>query len=291
MPSPMPDEQLEALFLACAPPGVRLDGGALAGALRKLVDAGREAWPSVALPPEAFVRYLAARGMLDAAHPADLYLACACAERAPGAVEAFEAAYMGRVGGYLVKMRPTRPFLDDVRQTLREKLLVGRDGAPPRIAEYDGRGALASWLRVVAVRTAVDLHRATDHDEEPADDDRVLPGAVTDPEVGYVKQRYRGAFNDAVRDAFEALDDEQREVLRSHFVEGRTLEEVAAALGVSRATAARRLAAARKAVMDEARSLLGARLGARGAALESLAGVMVSQIDLSLPGLLKRREG
>jgi hypothetical protein len=65
------------------------------------------------------------------------------------------------------------------------------------------------------------------------------------------------------------------------------LDQLAASLGVHRATVARRLKAAREAVLAQARRRLGEQLGARHAELESLAGVMMSQLDMSLRGLLR----
>lgn len=44
----------------------------------------------------------------------------------------------------------------------------------------------------------------------------------------------------ALRREFEALDDAERQVMRLRFIGGQRLEDVAAALGVSRATAGRR---------------------------------------------------
>jgi RNA polymerase sigma-70 factor (ECF subfamily) len=291
MPHPTPDAPLSALFRAHAPAGVQHDDAGLEIALRRLFEAGRQAWPGIEVGPEAFVRQLATRGAagpLADVRAAELYLACACAERAPRAIEAFDRAHLHQVGAFLSRLRPSAAFVDDVRQVLREKLFVGKGAAAPKIGEYNGRAALASWLRVIAVRAAIDLRRAGDEPkEEGGDEDRGRRGgAVTDPEIRFIQQRYRGAFNDAIRDAVDALDAEHREILRLHFVEGRTLDQLAGSLGVHRATVARRLKAAREAVLGQARLRLGERLGARHAELESLAGVMMSQVDLSLRGLL-----
>jgi RNA polymerase sigma-70 factor (ECF subfamily) len=111
--------------------------------------------------------------------------------------------------------------------------------------------------------------------------------ANMDPETGYLKERYREAFNAAFRGAVAALSGEQRELLRLHFVDGLTLDQLASVAGVHRATIARRIAAAREAVAGEARRLLLAALGASESELESLAGVMRSQIDVTLAGLLR----
>src|SRR5262249_26695993 len=108
-------------------------------------------------------------------------------------------------------------FVDEVQQALREKLFVGKDGSSPKIAEYDGRGTLASWVRVVALRTAVDLRRKSPEAPPEPEADQPEP-ATGDPETGYLQQRYRGAFDTAIRGAIAALGRDQRELLRLHFV-------------------------------------------------------------------------
>jgi RNA polymerase sigma-70 factor (ECF subfamily) len=182
-------------------------------------------------------------------------------------------------------MRPSAALIDEVKQSLREKLFVGRGGGQPKIVEYDGRGALSSWVRVMALRVAIDLRRGSP-DVNPVPRWRETP-TPADLETGYLKQRYREAFNAAFRGALAALDREQRELFRLHFVDGLTLDQLAARAGVHRATIARKMAAAREVVADEARRRLGEALGASEAELASLAGVMRSQIELSLPGALR----
>jgi RNA polymerase sigma-70 factor (ECF subfamily) len=215
----------------------------------------------------------------------DLYLACACAARAPGALEAFDKAHVARIEVYLARLRPTPQFVDEVRQEVRDKLYVGRDGAP-WIAEYDGRGALASWVRVVAIRTAIDLRRQ--EGPAPASDPLAQhapsPG---DPERDLERERYQRAFAEALRGAVLALGPEQRRILRRHFAEGATLEALAEELGVHRATVARHVAAARLALRRDARRRLRAALGCPESELESLATALRSQLDLSLPTLLR----
>jgi RNA polymerase sigma-70 factor (ECF subfamily) len=284
-PAAISDPELARVFRGRAPDEASAEDAALGARLRQLFDEGQRAWPRLDLDLTAFARFLAARGEPPTSDRVpDLYLACACVEGARGAVEAFDRAHLGVVGAYLARMRPSPAFVEEIQQGLREKLFVGKDGGRPKIAEYDGRGSLASWVRVVALRAAIDLRRrGGDVAEEAA---RPAEQAVADPEQAYLKQRYREAFNAAFRGAVAALSVEQRELLRLHFVDGLTLDQLAARAGVHRATIARRIAAAREAVAEEARRLLEAALGTRESELSSLFGVMRSQIDLSLPGLL-----
>ena len=255
--------------------------------IRRLFEEGRRAWPALELPLEIFADHLASLAsdgaLSEGFHVADVYLASACAARVRGAVDAFERAHMRRVERYLANMAPSPAFVDEVRQVVREKLFVGKDGAPPKITEYSGRSGLAAWVRVVAIRAAIDLRRQDAAGEEPG---QAMEEPMTgDPEIDYVKQRYRQAFNDALRDAVAALPPRQRELLRVHFIEGRTLDELAAEAGVHRATIARRLVAAREATSEEALRLLRARLDLAEAELASLASVLKSQLHLSLAAL------
>jgi RNA polymerase sigma-70 factor (ECF subfamily) len=268
-----------------------MEDSASAADLSRIVEMGRRSWPDVAFSPEDLARELAASGgcgrdRLDAVtHPADLYLACACAARARGALEAFERAHTSRVGAYLAGMRASRAFVDEVQQVLREKLFVGKGGATPKIAEYDGRGALGNWVRVIAVRAAIDLRRRESAAEAPARAGDSQP-VTTDVEVDHLKRRYKRAFDDALARSVAALAPEHREILRLHFVDGLTLEQLAAKFSVHRATIARRVAAARRATMDEARRLLKTSTGSSDSELEGIRVLLLSQIDVSLPRLL-----
>jgi RNA polymerase sigma-70 factor (ECF subfamily) len=256
--------------------------------LRRLFDEGRRAWPGLELGVEAFVAHLARLGeavLPPEARAPDLYLAGACAARVRGAVEAFDRAYLAQLGGALRRLGPSPAFVDEIRQEVRDKLFVGRGGAPPKIVEYKGKGTLASWVRVVALRAAIQLRRRSGvggDDQGELD----LP-AADDPEKAYDEERYREAFDRALREAVAVLDGEQRRLLRRHFAEGITLDALAVELGVHRATVARRLAAARSTLRLEIRRRLQAALGARESELESLARRMRSRLDVSLPGLLR----
>jgi RNA polymerase sigma-70 factor (ECF subfamily) len=285
-PDEIADVALARLYRG--PAAEAIPDASLGAALRQVFDEGRRAWPCLELGIEAFVAYLAERAEPSLPPPArgpDIYLACACATRVRGAVEAFDRAYLGEVGAFLTRLRPTPTFVDEVRQEMRDKLFVGGDGASPRIAEYSGKGALGSWVRVVALRVAMNLRR------QPwtADDDtRELDRAGTDnPEMDYEEERYRKAFDEALRAAAASLDGDHRYILRRHFADGLTLDALAVELDVHRATVARRLAAARAALRIEARRRLQIALGARDSELESLARMMRSRIDLSLPGLFR----
>jgi len=187
----------------------------------------------------------------------------------------------------LSRFDPSPGFVDEVRQSLREKLLVSRSGMPPRIAEYSGRGALANWVRVAALRAAVDLRR---RDNEPAaakqEDDVVAAAAA--PDLLYLKERYGKEFQAAVSTAFTSLDDEQCNLLRLQHVDGLRTAQIAALFHVDRSTIKRQLASCRAKLLDETRRILRERLGMSPTEFQSVARLVQSQLHLSVERLLRR---
>lgn len=266
--------------------------------LQGLLDRARAAWPTVALPSTLFLHALAAclpeggevADALGKLHTDDLYLACACAHGLTAAIQAFDARFLGQIPTMVGQIDRSPAFIDEVAQTLRERLLVRKGDAEPRIAAYRGQGPLLSWLRAAAVRAALNLRRGkAAKDSQPLETaaERLLtPGQ--DPELDIIKARYRDEFQAALRDSFTVLSDEQRSVLHMHLIGQLTTTRIGALFKVNHTTVSRWLAAAREAVFDETRRLLSQRLRLRPEEFESLVRVLRSQLDLSLTGLLQR---
>lgn len=250
--------------------------------LDELARAGRAAWPAVSLGEDEFLAFLVSRAQ-PVEHAADLYLAHACARGAAGALAAFEATLLSQVPGFLRRMSPQ--IVDEVCQRLRDRLFVG---AAPKIAEYSGSGPLAAWLRVVALRLAIDLSRSAGQNIARELDAAQLAGpAGRSPELEYLKERYRLDVKGAFQEALLALSSEQRNVLRLHLVEGLTLEEIGRLFHVNRSTVFRWLGASREALLADARLRLRERIGVSADEFDSLVQVVRSQLDLSLAEVLK----
>src|SRR5687767_7886006 len=104
---------------------------------------------------------------------ADLALAQACAAGDAAALRRFDDEIL-RPAVQAVRTIDAAPaFVDEVRQRLRAKLLVG-DGTADGVAQirqYAGRGALRGWVGVAAVRTALMMKRSVQRKREVSDDD------------------------------------------------------------------------------------------------------------------------
>jgi RNA polymerase sigma-70 factor (ECF subfamily) len=256
---------------------------------RTLLDA-RAAWPGVELSSEVFHAWLCERDDGgEALHTGDLYLACACVHHVPGALAMFERSFMSRIPAFLAGLRPTPQLVEEVSQQLRERLLLPSAGRPPRLATYSGRGSLAAWLCVTAVRTAMDALRSpSERASDPVPPDLELLGE--DPAMAYLKNRYRGDVDEALRAGFRALSARQRLVLELHLVEGLSLDEIGAMHRISKSSAFRWVSDARQQVLAEARRILEDKLGVTADEFASLVNLVRSQLDLSLSRILARAE-
>jgi RNA polymerase sigma-70 factor (ECF subfamily) len=276
------------------------DEAALEASLEGALRAGRARWPDLTLAPERFVAHLAAivpatepapAAAIAALHAADLYLTCACANGAPGAVERFEETHLRALGPVLgAALQSSAVDVDEVRQRLRVRLFVGDAGRGPLVGSYSGRGALSAWVRVAAVRLALTLARDVAIGARAgrrASDEGALAGRDVDPELAFIKERYRREFEEAFGAALSAASTRERALLRLNVVGGLSLEQIGKMYGVDRSTISRWLADARRALLDNTEMALKQRLGTAPADFASMARLFTSQLEIDLPELLR----
>ena len=286
-------------FLDAAPAAVRSQLAAIPDLDRRLwtiVAEGRAAWPQLAVDAKAVVAFVArqattelAEAALDGLRPADLYLACACAQLLPGAIAAFDRDYIREVDVALSRMRVGPPRLADIRQLVRQRLFVGGGTAgqptsPGKIAEYGGRGDLRRWVRSVAVRTCLNELRKGKREVLIDDDQLIAQHAMSadDPEVEYMKRTYANEFKAAFAAALGQLGAREQTLLRYHHVDGLNIDEIGAIYRIHRVTAFRWLEKAKELLVRATLDTLRGRLKLPAAELESVLRMIRSQIHLSL---------
>jgi len=258
-------------------------------ALRSMHQRGRQAWPGVELAADAFARHLGGlwsprHTALTALHAEDVYLACACAEGDPRALQALDPLLKAACGNLPAG---TASVSDEVRQLLREKLLVAHGDEAPQIAGYSGEGPLGTWLRVIAVRTALGQRKKSVREvglEEVQFD--AADSGQPDLELDYLKLRHGEDFRAAFRDAAQALSPRDRTVMRLYYVDGLGVEKLGAMYQVHASTVSRWLATTRETLLIETRRLLGERLKLTSSEVESLLGILRSRMQASLRKVL-----
>jgi RNA polymerase sigma-70 factor (ECF subfamily) len=295
----MAQQALKSAFLSQVPAEARaaLDVPALEHTLQELAATGQKVWPSVRLAPERFAAHLAERlppradlAKLAALQAADLYLACACLEGDRAALAELERGALEGAAAAASRVDKSPAFTDEVKQALRQRLLSPEDGRP-RLLEYEGRAPLRTWLRAAAMRTALNLTRGQQPGSATGDGDEALQNVATgrlDPELDYVRRKYRPQFVAAFRDAMKSLDPRERTVLRLHLVEGAGVEGIAKYYRVHRTTVTRWMATARAQLVATTRRLLTERLNLTGNEVESLVRSLGSRLDFSISQVLSK---
>jgi RNA polymerase sigma-70 factor (ECF subfamily) len=252
--------------------------------IRRFVEAGRRAWPGVGVSPQVLAQHLAHLQSRDGQPPterfhraADLYLACACAQGSARALAAFDAHFLSNVDSFVARFDISPQFAAEVRQELRVRLLMAAPGAHPRIAEYSGRGPLGAWVRMAAVRLAIDLKRAL---RAPIEGPLPDAGETNDPELQLLKNRYTAEYQSALRAAWQRLSVHARRLLCLHYLDGRNLDEVGRMYRVARATAYRWIVAARESVLDSMMRTLRERLRLSRAEFDSIGRVVSEDLHV-----------
>lgn len=252
------------------------------------------AWPTVRLAADAYLHHLADKLRERAGEPAetvlrtmpaaDLYLAAACTAGEPAAIAAFHAEILPVLRPALGKLKLSDATIDETEQRVLIMILVG-DPVRPAIATYGGRGRLKSWVKSIGVRTGRrfagvgEVGPELAHEEDELDR---LSANVHDPELALLRERYREQVRVALAEAMTQLAARARTVLRQYYLDGLTIDQLAALYRVDRATTARWVIAARSAVLAGTRDRLSAALGATPTEVESILRLIGSQLELSL---------
>ena len=261
--------------------------------LQEIVDQSVRAWPELAIDPARLVVHLAhvvgddvAQGLADL-FVEDFALGLACVDNRAGALTEVERLCGAAIDAAVARIDRSPELRDEVRQTLWQRLFVGTSSQAPRILSYAGRGPLAGWTAVAAQRIALDLRRAATRaaGSDPLADE-LLP-SDQHPEVDYLRNRYKAEFEAAVRDALAALPDRDRLLLRLTTVSGLSHEQIAGVYKVNQSTVSRWIARARAEVLETTERTVCGKLGVRRDEFMSLAGLLVSRIDLSISRVLE----
>jgi RNA polymerase sigma-70 factor (ECF subfamily) len=265
----------------------------LAALLGEIVAQAREGGEAVLDAPD-FVRHVAAHlpsdlGIVDGLarlRAADLYLAFGCARGDRRALAQFEATFGSELATIRARLRRPEAEADDFVQACRAKLLAPPQ---PKIAGYSGQGDLRNWLRVSLLRMLIDYqraHRGRDQREQLVDSEPHPIGEPVDAELAILKHQYGAAFRTSFEAAVRDLAPEERNILRLHFAEGLTIDRIGALFGYHRATAARRVARARGALLRATRARLMAELHLDADELDSVMRLIESNVHVSVQRVL-----
>jgi RNA polymerase sigma-70 factor (ECF subfamily) len=246
---------------------------------------GCQAWPELRLGFEGFQAQVARLEIPWQAlelHAEDLFLTMAVLEGDQAALAIFDQTCLRPACSSAARIDKAPAFLDDVEQELRLKLLTGSE---PKLRLYTGAGPLLPWLRVAALRTAIDLKRSERRAPvelrwpEP-------PRGGTNLELDATKGLYLDIFRRAVETSFGRLSPRDRTLMHLHFAQGVSVDAIAAMYGAHRSSVSRWLAAIRRSILDETRALLAKTNDVGSGSIRSLYRALEPELQLTLSRLL-----
>jgi RNA polymerase sigma-70 factor (ECF subfamily) len=197
----------------------------------------------------------------------------------PASLAALDRAIEAAVAPLLRRM-VGQADVPEVLQQLRIRLLVG--SGRPGLLDYQGEGALATWLRVVASRIAIDHLRARGRDRVlcvSSPEPLLGQAASAESQLGHAEQRAQLSL--ALRQALTTLPVRDQTLLKLHHLQGLTVDDLAPSYQVHRATVARWLGDAR----GRLRQALTAELVAAGVEvgeIEAVISLELSQLEAGL---------
>jgi RNA polymerase sigma-70 factor len=169
-------------------------------------------------------------------HTDDLYLALACVQGLEAAWERFNLRYRP----YVEELARRFDWMCDsaeIADAVLADLWLPDRSCRPRIASYDCRYSLATWLRAIVAHRMINEKRrkppvaVSGSAAEPADD-----SAIQRAEAAVRESRYAEMVRDSLLSASEALKDNEALILLLVYVDGLTRSQVGARLGVHRST-------------------------------------------------------
>ncbi len=273
-----------------------LAGAGAESAWSSLTSEARATWPAVRFDDATLVEFVGSRlagedlaSALTTLPAGDVALAAACAAQEPTAHAAFDSI-LTEVDAAGATTRAPKDMVDEVKQLLRVQLLVAREDKPPGIAGYKGKGPLRGWVRITATRELIRHLKKAAREVSPSTDrqlEEMLGANGDDPVLERLKGEYRTQFATSLREAIAELDAEDRTLLRQQIVDKLSIDELGAAYGVHRATAARWLTRARGALVSATRRRLAAKLAMPVDEIDSVIRLVQSRLDASVVRYLK----
>jgi RNA polymerase sigma-70 factor, ECF subfamily len=230
-----------------------------------------------------------AAGFLRSLHLRDLALAQACARGYEPAWQQFIGTYREPLKQAATSISKSSSIGEDLADSLYAELFGLKDYDGHRrapLASYSGRGSLMGWLRATLAQRYVDRFRRTRR-EAPLVDDYFVAATETTPSPSDASRlRLESTINTTLRD----LGPEDRFLLASYFLDGRTLLEISRLLHVHEATVSRRL----KRLTESIRKQLLHELQRRGlkrAAAEEALGIDPKDLTVNLRKILQTATG
>ena len=181
--------------------------------------------------------------VVNSLHGNDLYLAFACAQHTPQAWDRFTNSYRRYIYNLAGFVSPVKSMAYELAENILADLFLPDRSGRSRIASYDGRSSLATWLRVVICHRAINEQALKFNNMAQLDDldEKADEEAVRSIEMALRSSRYRSLIRDSLEHACGELTDRERLLLLLRYEEGLRLGQIGRLFGLHQANVTRQL--------------------------------------------------
>jgi RNA polymerase sigma-70 factor len=164
----------------------------------------------------------------------DLYLTAACVHNSASAWSRFASLYDKHIDNVAHGICTTHEEARELASSLLAHLFFRDRSGRSRIASYDGRGSLRTWLATIIKHQVINQRQLKSSEAVPLDSLRNTASAkgASEIEAALLRNKYREAIADSFKAAAEQLGERERLVLVLRFEDEMAATEIAQLLGV-----------------------------------------------------------
>ena len=213
----------------------------------------------------------------------DLYLASGCVHKSEKAWASLDHRYRKFVTDLVRFCYRHGDDNEEIADSILVSLYLNDRSGRQRIASYDGRSSMATWLRVIVINRAInDRHeKRLVNDEIVADvpDDR----ALTNLESTLRAQRYGNLLSDSLAQALQEITEKERLMLLWRYEQNLQLGEIARLMGIHQANVTRQMLRLQAKLRESVVQRLTTQHRMSASAIEECLSDVVDNPQISIP--------
>jgi RNA polymerase sigma-70 factor len=181
--------------------------------------------------------------IFNSLHGNDLYLAFACAKHSPQAWDRFTNRYRRYIYNLASLVSPVKSMASELAENIFADLFLPDCSGRSRIASYDGRSSLETWLRVIICNRAINERARKSNNMAQLDDlcEKADEEAVRGIEMALRSSRYQSLIRDSLEHACGELTSRERLLLLLRYENGLRLGQIGRLFGIHQASITRQL--------------------------------------------------
>lgn len=213
----------------------------------------------------------------------DLYLACGCVHKSEKAWAILDLRYRKFITDLVRFCYRHGTDNEEIADSIVCSLYLNDRSGRQRIASYDGRSSLATWLRVIVIHRAINDR----NERKPAADEGLVDvpdgRALTNLESSLRAQRYGNILRQSLAQALCEINEKERLMLLWRYEQNLQLGEIARLMGIHQANVTRQMVRLHAKLRESVVERLATQHHMSASAIEECLADVVDNPQISIP--------